>query len=113
MMAETIPLPVLTVVDCGLPRSLANAEVLFNGTTFEYTANYTCEVGFRFPNGASLVVTSCGNTGNWTATNETCEGQHAVMYCSVKYVLNYCITLPMRCCFKAPAMWDSWTGLRT
>ena len=115
MMGEPIPLPVLTVIDCGSPGSLANAEVLFNGTTFEYTANYTCEVGFRFPNGASLVVTSCSDRGNWTATNETCEGQHAVMYCSVIYiyVLNYCITLPMRCCFKAPAMWDSWSGLRT
>ena len=73
-MEETIPLPVLTVVDCGSPGSLANAEVVFNGTTFGYTANYTCEVGFRFPSGASLVVTSCGDTGNWTATNETCEG---------------------------------------
>ena len=104
MMEETIPLPVLTVVDCGSPGSLANAEVVFSGTTFEYTANYTCEVGFRFPGRASLAVTSCSDTGNWTATNETCEGQHAVMYCSVKYVLNYCITLPMRCCFKAPAV---------
>ena len=96
-MEETIPLPVLTVVDCGSPGSLANAAVVFNGTTFEYTANYTCEVGFRFPSGASLVVTSCSDTGNWTATNETCEGQHAVMYFSVNYVLNYCIILSVRC----------------
>ena len=99
MMEETIPLPVLTEVDCGSPGSLANAEVVFNGTTFEYTANYTCEVGFRFPSGASLVVTSCGDIGNWTAANETCEGQHAVIYCSVKYVLNYCIILSVRCNF--------------
>ena len=95
MMEETIQLPVLTVVDCGSPGSLAKAEVVFNGTTFEDTANYTCEVGFRFSSGVSLVLTSCGDIGNWTASNETCEGQHAVINCSEQYVLNFCITLPM------------------
>ena len=70
----SIPLSVLTVVDCGSPRNLTKAAVVFNGTTFEDTANYTCEIGFRFPSGASLVVTSCSETGNWTATNETCQG---------------------------------------
>ena len=70
----SIPLSVLTVVDCGSPSNLTKAAVVFNGTTFEDTANYTCEIGFRFPSGASIVVTSCSETGNWTATNETCQG---------------------------------------
>ena len=74
MMGETIPLPVLTVVDCGSPGSLANAEVVFKRTTCQFTANYTCEVGFRFPSGARLVVTSCNDTGNWTMPTENCQG---------------------------------------
>ena len=63
-------------IDCGPPRNTTHAAVVVNGTTFEDTANYTCEVGFRFPSGASLVVTSCNGTGNWTMANETCQGQH-------------------------------------
>ena len=65
---------VFTEVDCGTPQRVTNATVAVNGTTFEDTANYTCEVGFKFPSGASLVVTSCNDTGKWTAANETCQG---------------------------------------
>ena len=64
----------LTVVDCEEPADMVNATVSHNGTTFEETVNYTCEVGFRFPNGAKLLVTSCNNSGNWTGPNEICEG---------------------------------------
>ena len=64
----------LTVVDCGEPTGLGNATLDYDGTAFEETVNYTCEVGFRFPNGAKLLVTSCNDSGNWTGPNETCEG---------------------------------------
>ncbi|KAI0223428.1 hypothetical protein LSAT2_025370 [Lamellibrachia satsuma] len=62
------------VIDCGSPVNLTNAEVEFKATTFEDTANYTCEVGYRFPSGSRHLETSCIDTGNWTLTNETCEG---------------------------------------
>ena len=64
----------LTVVVCGKPTALRNANVDYDGTTFEDTANYTCEVGFRFPNGVKLLVKSCNDSGNWSGPNETCEG---------------------------------------
>ena len=62
------------VIDCGSPGNMTHAAVVFNGTIFEDTANYTCEVGFRFSSGARLVVTSCNDTGNWTMPTENCEG---------------------------------------
>ena len=65
LLYEQMFVVVFTEIDCGKPQSLTNAAD---------TANYTCEVGFKFPSGASLVVTSCNDTGNWTAANETCQG---------------------------------------
>ena len=64
----------LTVVDCEEPADMSNATVSYIGTTFEEIVNYTCEVGFMFPNGAKLLVSSCSDLGNWTGPNETCEG---------------------------------------
>ena len=64
----------LTVVDCGKPTALRHADVAYERTTFEETVNYTCEVGFRFPSGAIVMLTSCNDSGNWTGPNETCEG---------------------------------------
>ena len=48
--------------------------MMVNGTIFEDTANYTCEVGFMFPSGASHVVTSCNDKGYWTMPTENCHG---------------------------------------
>ena len=64
----------LIVIDCSSPIHVANATIMLRGTQLEDTANYTCEVGFRFPSGASLVMTSCRHSGNWTMANETCQG---------------------------------------
>ena len=64
----------LTVIDCEEPADMINATVSFKGTTFEERVNYTCEVGFRFPNGAKLLMKSCNDSGNWTGPNGTCEG---------------------------------------
>ena len=64
----------LTVIDCEKPTDMSNATVSYNGTTFEVTAIYTCEVGFKFPSGAKHLVTSCSDSGNWTGPSETCEG---------------------------------------
>ena len=64
----------LPVVDCGKPTALRNADVDYEGTTFEETVNYTCEVGFRFPKGFKFLMRSCSDSGNWTGPNETCEG---------------------------------------
>ena len=69
-----------TVVDCGSPGNMTHAAVVFNGTIFEDTANYTCEVGFRFSSGARLVVTSCNDTGNWTMPTENCKGWQPVVH---------------------------------
>ena len=75
-----MPFPAFAVVDCGSPGHMTNAEVVFNLTTFEETANNTCEIGFKFPSGASLVVTSCSDSGNWTAVNETCQGVYVIQW---------------------------------
>ena len=64
----------LTVVDCGKPTALGNAKVDYEGTTFEDTVNYTCEFGFRFPNGGKLLMKSCNESGNWTGPDDQCEG---------------------------------------
>ena len=64
------------VVDCGSPGNMTHATVVFNGTIFEDTANYTCEVGFRISSGAHVVVTSCNETGNLTMSTENCQGLH-------------------------------------
>ena len=61
------------VVDCGEPADMRNATMSYTGTTFEETVNYTCAVGFRFPNGAKRLMISCNDSGNWTGSNE-CEG---------------------------------------
>ena len=70
----------LTEINCGPPHQLTNSTTLVNGTTFGDTANYTCEVGFKYLSGAGHVVTQCHGTGNWTYVNETCTGQHACSY---------------------------------
>ena len=64
----------LPVVDCGKPANMSNATASYNWTTFEETVDYTCEVGFKLPKGAKLLVMSCSDSGNWTGPNETCEG---------------------------------------
>ena len=64
----------ITVIDCEEPTAMKNASITYNGTTFEEIVNYTCEVGFMFPNGVKLLMKSCNGSGNWTGPNETCEG---------------------------------------
>ena len=60
---NSVQLSMSTVVDCGSPGNMTHAAVVLNGTIFEDTANYTCEVGFRF-----------SSTGNWTMPTENCQG---------------------------------------
>ncbi|KAI0231671.1 hypothetical protein LSAT2_017944, partial [Lamellibrachia satsuma] len=60
-------------INCGQPQNLTNAAVQFNGTTFEDTAHYTCDIGFQYLSEASFVETKCNGTGNWTSANETCQ----------------------------------------
>ena len=68
------PVFMFAEVDCGMPKNLTHATVGVNGTVFKCTANYTCDVGFMFPRGATMTIVSCDDKGNWSTTNGTCEG---------------------------------------
>ena len=70
------------VIDCGSPIHVANATVMLRGTQLEDTANYTCEVGFRFPSGATLVMTSC-RTGLWLMRRVDVRTVYVVLYLAV------------------------------
>ena len=74
MNTIAIPTIYIAVIDCEEPADMKNASISYNGTTFEETVNYSCEVGFRFPNGAKLLMRSCNASGNWTGPNGSCEG---------------------------------------
>ena len=66
---------------------MTNTAAHFNGTTFEDTAHYTCDIGFQYLSEASHVVTWCNGSGNWTSANETCQGWHIWFFLGTRYYL--------------------------
>ena len=63
-----------TVVDCGSPPGLINANITVDGTTFGHTTKYTCDRGYWFNRGQYQIMTKCEDNGNWTHLEETCIG---------------------------------------
>lgn len=65
------------VVDCGGLTSPVNGRVVVSGTTFGFTATYSCNVGFTL-NG--LVTRVCQITGNWSGDAPICFGMCSFQY---------------------------------
>jgi len=58
------------VVDCGTLEDPDNGRVEFSNTTFESTANYTCNLGYSL-NGNS--TRTCETNGEWSGDSPSCE----------------------------------------
>ena len=50
-------------VNCGTPNLPANGQVAYNGTVFESTANYSCDMGFKLIGNVTRV---CQADGTWS-----------------------------------------------
>ena len=61
---------VSAVVDCGSLEYPDNGQVELSNTTFELTANYTCDLGYSL-NGNS--IRTCEANGNWSGDPPSCE----------------------------------------
>ena len=61
-----------TVVDCLSLPDPSNGAVMFNTTTFESTATYSCDSGYS-RNGSETRM--CGSDGMWTPVAPTCDGK--------------------------------------
>ena len=61
---------VYVVVDCGSLEDPDNGQVEFSNTTFESTANYTCDLGYSL-NGNS--TRTCEGSGEWSGNQPSCE----------------------------------------
>ena len=61
---------VSAVVDCGILKDPDDGQVEFSNTTFESTANYTCDLGYSL-NGNS--TRTCEANGNWSGDPPLCE----------------------------------------
>ena len=74
MLQMTIPTlfySVSAVVDCGSLEDPDNGQVDFSNTTFESTANYTCNMGYRLSNGNTS--RTCEATEEWSGDPPSCE----------------------------------------
>ena len=58
------------VVDCGMVTSPLNGRVSAPGSTFEATASFMCDEGFRLK-GSDVI--RCLESGNWSAPAPTCD----------------------------------------
>ena len=58
------------VVDCGSLEDPDNGQVNFSNTTFESTANYTCDLGYSL-NGNS--TRTCEVSGEWSGDQPSCQ----------------------------------------
>ena len=65
-------------MDCGPPTVPTNGLVdTPNGATFGSTSTYTCDTGYALSGSQSR---SCGADGNWTSSEQVCEGVFEVWY---------------------------------
>ena len=84
---------VSAVVDCGTLEDLDNGQVEFSNTTFESTANYTCDLGYRLSNGN--ITRTCEANGNWSGDPPSCERawlKHMyLLYSFVHIVICMCV----------------------
>ena len=58
------------MVNCGSLEDPDNGQVDFSNTTFESTANYTCDLGYNL-NGNS--TRTCEANGEWSENLPSCE----------------------------------------
>ncbi|XP_071491017.1 LOW QUALITY PROTEIN: sushi, von Willebrand factor type A, EGF and pentraxin domain-containing protein 1-like [Diadema antillarum] len=63
------PVPTCSVVVCGNPRSIPNADVTFDGISYRSTAWYTCREGYESDRRASY----CSARGSWEPPAPVCR----------------------------------------
>ena len=63
-------LSVSAVVDCGSLVDPNNGQVNFSNTTFESTANYTCDLGYSLNGNWTR---TCEANGEWSEDQPSCE----------------------------------------
>ena len=61
---------VCAVVDCGTLEDPDNGQVDLSNTTFESTANYTCDLGYSLTGSSTR---TCKANGEWSADPPSCE----------------------------------------
>ena len=63
---------ILIIADCGNLTDPANGQVAHtSGTTFEYTATYSCNTGYNLVGDSTR---TCQATGEWSGSAPTCQG---------------------------------------
>ena len=60
------------IVDCDVPPTIENGDVIFNTTTINSTATYTCKDGYTLTEDAT---STCESDGKWSGQEDRkCEG---------------------------------------
>ena len=59
------------VIDCSDPGTPQNGSRILQGTKFEATVKYRCDIGFQL-NGAEM--RTCQVDGTWTGSLPACQG---------------------------------------
>ena len=72
---------ILSIVGCGIPAFSDFGSVGSNLTTYESTANYSCDTGYNL---TGSMTRTCGGNGNWSGTAPTCslksnKGLHLIL----------------------------------
>ena len=89
------PLPsVYAVVDCSSLKDPNNGQVEFANTTFESTANYTCDLGYSL-NGNS--TRTCEASGEWSGDPPSCERKWWKYLCICKRLYLLSVTAVVDC----------------
>ena len=76
-----------SVVDCGPPPTLTNADLQFSSTVFQSVVTYSCNEGF-IP--TSSQNRTCLASGLWSEADITCTGMHSPWDLSLYYVCAWC-----------------------
>lgn len=63
----------ISAVDCGPPPIIINGSPSVPATTFQSTANYTCDMGYQFPSGAQVMAILCQADMMWSGPLPQCQ----------------------------------------
>ena len=66
-----------TEVDCGTLSAPTNGEIILSGTTFGFTATYSCNKGFTAVGSLTRI---CQINSLWSGQEPTCIGRPLVEY---------------------------------
>ena len=81
-----------TVADCGSLVAPENGTLTIDNTTFNSTANYSCNVGYNIT-GAEM--RTCQENGSWSGQEPTCQSEcfftHSVCVCVCMSFIHMCV----------------------